>query len=384
MTQAAAAVSGFVAPGFEIVQDAFAANFARRDEVGAAFAAHVDGKLVVDLWGGLADQANQAPWEKDTLSIIFSGTKGVVAIAAMVLVDRGEISLEEPVATYWPEFAASGKEWVTVGDVLSHQAGLPYIEADLTTESLLDPEGLAALLAAQPPAWAAERRVTYHALTYGWLAGELVRRVSGITVGEFVRREIAEPLGVEIWIGLPSEHEPRVSTLSMHESFAAAKDLAYFGPGARRYTNPPLFDEPLLWNEARVHAAEIPGAAGITNARSMATLYGCLACGGSLGDTRLMSAETVALAGRDRSRGRDALAPESIAFGAGFELQTERSPFGPAAVAFGHGGAGGSFHGTWPKHRVGFSYVMNQMREEYDDDRSRSLLAALYTAVCMR
>jgi CubicO group peptidase (beta-lactamase class C family) len=170
----------------------------------------------------------------------------------------------------------------------------------------------------------------------------------------------------------------------MHESFATAKDLIYSSPGSRRFTNPPLFDEPLPWNEARVHAVEIPGAGGITDARSMATLYGYLACDGSLGDVRLMSAETVAVAGRERSRGRDSLAPESLAFGAGFELQTERSPFGPAVVAFGHGGAGGSCHGAWPVHRVGFSYVMNQMREEYDDDRSRSLLAALYAAVCMR
>jgi CubicO group peptidase (beta-lactamase class C family) len=384
MTQTAASVSGFVAPGFEVVHDAFAANFTRRGEVGAAFAAHVDGELVVDLWGGLTDQASQAPWTRDTLTVIFSGTKGVAAAAVLLLLDRGEISLEEPVATYWPELAAAGKEWVTVGDVLDHQAGLPYLEADLTTESLLDPEGLATLLAAQPPAWAGDRRVSYHALTYGWLVGELVRRVSGITVGELVRREIAEPLGVEIWIGLPAEHEPRVSTLCVHESFAAAKDLAYSGPGSRRFTNPPLFDEPLLWNEARAHAAEIPGAGGITDARSMATLYGCLACGGSLGDVKLMSAKTVEVASRERSRGRDALAPESLAFSAGFELQTERGPLGPAVVAFGHGGAGGSCHGAWPRHRVGFSYVMNQMREEHDDDRSRSLLCALYAAVCMR
>lgn len=174
-----------------------------------------------------------------------------------------------------------------VGDVLGHQAGLPYVEADLTVESLLDPEGIAALLAAQPPAWPGEWRVTYHALTYGWLCGELVRRVSGKTVGKLVRREIADPLGVEIWIGLPAEHEPRVSKLCVQESHEAARTFAYSGPGARRYANPPLFGEPLPWNEARVHAAEIPDANGITDARSMATLYGCLACGGSLGGSSL-------------------------------------------------------------------------------------------------
>lgn len=383
MTQATAAVSGFVAPGFEVVQDAFAVNLTRRGEVGAAFAAHVDGELVVDIWGGISDQASQAPWTKDTLSVIFSGTKGVVAVAALLLIDRGELSLEEPVATYWPEFAAAGKERVTVGDVLSHQAGLPYVEPDITPDALLDPQALAALLAEQPPAWPSERRVSYHALTYGWLCGELVRRVSGTTVGELVREQIAAPLGIEIWIGLPAEQEPRVSTLCVHESFKQA-EARHPGPEPRTYTNPPLFEEPLMWNESRFHAAEIPGAGGITDARSMATLYGCLACGGSLGATRLLGADTIALGTRERARGRDALAPESLAFGAGFELQTELGALGPALAAYGHSGAGGSCHGAWPSHRVGFSYVMNQLRDDYDDDRSRSLLAALYAAVCMR
>jgi CubicO group peptidase (beta-lactamase class C family) len=384
MTTATAAVAGFVVPGFEIVQDAFAANFERRDEVGAAFAAYVNGELVVDLWGGIANRDSKAPWGKDTLCIVFSGTKGVIATAMLMLVDRGLLSLEEPVASYWPEFATAGKERITVGDVLSHQAGLPYLDADLSPDSLLDPDGLAALLATQPPAWPGERRASYHALTYGWLCGELIRRVSDMTVGEFVRSEIAKPLGAEIWIGLPAEHEPRVATLCVHKSFGATRAYAYSGPGARRYTNPPTFDEPLCLNEARFHAAEIPAAGGITSARSMARLYACLACGGSLGDTKLLSADTVSLASHELYRGHDALAPETIAFGPGFELQTERSSLGPAVVAYGATGAGGSCHGAWPTHRVGFSYVMNQMYDERNDERSRSLLAALYAAVCTR
>lgn len=382
MSHAAVEISGFAAPGFEIVERAFEANFTRRGEVGAAFAAHLDGEPVVDLWGGMRDQDARTPWERDTLGVIFSGTKGVLATAALILIDRGELSLEQPVATYWPEFAQAGKQEITVGDVLSHQAGLPYLETDLTIESLLDPEGLAELLAKQAPAWPGERRISYHALTYGWLGGEIVRRVSGLTVGELVHSEIATPLGAEIWIGLPPEHESRVAKLCIHESYEAARAAAYSGPGAPRYANPRIFDEPLPWNEPRVHAAEIPGAGGITNARSMAKLYGCLACGGTIGEVRLMEPETLTLGIRERSRGRDALAPDSLAFGAGFMLQTERSPLGPAVLAFGHDGAGGSCHAAWPAHRVGFSYVMNQMREELNDDRRRSLLAALYAAVC--
>lgn len=382
MNQTATAASGYVAPGFEIVREAFDANFGIRGEVGAEFAAYLDGELVIDLWGGAARP--QSSWSRDTLTVIFSGTKGVVAVAMLMLLDRGELSLEAPVGICWPEFAAAGKEHVTIGDVLSHQAGLPYIEADISDESLLDPRALASLLAEQAHAWSGERRVSYHALTYGWLCAEIIRRVSGRTVGEFVREEIAKPLGAEIWIGLPDEHEPRVSSLCLHESFGQFTELAYVGAGARRFTNPPLFDAPLLWNERRFHAAEVAGAGGITNARSMAALYGCLACGGSLGGVELLAAETVAQANVARVRGRDALAADSLAFGSGFELQTERAPFGPAVDGYGHNGAGGSCHGAWPSHRVGYSYVMNQMRDDYDDDRSRSLLAALYAAVCAR
>ncbi len=342
-------VHGYAAPGFEVVRDAFAANFDRRGEVGAAFAAYVDGEPVVDLWAGVADAATGAPWERDTLQLIFSGTKGVVATALLLLVERGQLALEEPVATYWPEFAQSGKQAITVGDVLSHQAGLPWLDADVTGEALLDDEALAALLARQAPLWPGDRRVSYHPLTYGWLCGELVRRVADTTVGA-----LAEPLGAEIWIGLPSEQEPRVSTLCVRDDFRALGETLSATPGARRYGNPPIFEEPLLWNLPAVHAAEVPGANGIATARGMAALYGCLAGGGTL------------------------------AFGAGFELQTERSPFGPALDGYGHGGAGGSMHGAWPKHRVGFSYAMNQMRDDSDDDRSRTLLAALYTAVANR
>lgn len=384
MSQAAVEVSGFVAPGFEIVKQAFEANFTRRGEIGASFAAYLDGNRVVDLWGGMRDEDTRAPWQEDTLGVIFSGTKGAVAAAALLLVDRGTLSLDEPVATYWPEFAQAGKERITVGDVLSHQGGLPYLETELTVDSLLDPQGLAELLAGQAPAWPGERRISYHALTYGWLAGEIVRRVSGVTVGELVRSEIAAPLEAEIWIGLPPEHESRVAKLCLHESYKAARAAAYSGPGAPRYTNPRIFDEPLLWNEPRFRAAQIPGAGGITDARSMAKLYGCLACGGAIDQVRLMSPETVTLGTRERSRGRDALAPDSLAFAAGFMLQTQRMTLGPAVLAFGHDGAGGSCHGAWPAHGVGFSYVMSQMREEPTDDRARSLLAALYAAVCMR
>jgi len=377
-------VRGYAAPGFEPVLDAFAANLDRRGEVGAAFAAYVDGELVVDLWGGVADTETGAPWERDTLQLIFSGTKGVVATALLILADRGQLDFEEPVATYWPEFAQSGKASITVGDVLSHQSGLPALDADVSAEAILDGEAMAELLARQPPQWSGERRVSYHSLTYGWLCGELVRRIAGTTVGALVRTEIAEPLDAEVWIGLPPELEGRVTTLCTRADFRTLIAAASAGPGERRATNPPIFDEPLLWNLPAVHAAEIPGANGIASARGMATLYGCLACGGTLGGTRLLCEDVVERGRAERARGLDALSDESLAFGLGFQLQTEGAPFGPPVDGYGHAGAGGSVHGAWPRLRAGFSYVMSQMRDDTDDDRSRTLLAALYVAAANR
>jgi CubicO group peptidase (beta-lactamase class C family) len=375
-----AVVSGFVAPGFERVQEAFEANFTRRGDVGGAFAAYVDGELVVDLWGGVADAATGASWEEDTLQLIFSGTKGITAAAMLLLVDRNELRLSEPVATYWPEFGQADKKDITIAEVLTHRTGLSALDGELENDFLLDPEGMAAVLARQAPNWPATRRIAYHPLTYGWLCGEIVRRVTGTTIGRFVRSEIAEPLGADIWIGLPPELEPRVSSIRMHDEFRDLRSIVCAGPGGQRYTNPPFFDEPLIWNERPFHEAEIAGVNGIADARGMAALYACLANGGTLGGTRLLSTETAALAPAVLARGEDALSGENLAFSTGFELQTELALLGPAITAFGHGGAGGSIHGAWPRQRVGFSYLMNEMRD-IDDDRSRVPLAALYAAL---
>ncbi|WP_285362897.1 serine hydrolase domain-containing protein [Microbacterium sp. LMC-P-041] len=373
---------GFVAEGFEIVAELFRANFSARQEVGAAFSAVVDGRMVVDLWGGTRDRVTADPWKQDTMQLTFSGTKGIVAGVLLMLVDRGLLGLDEPVATYWPEFAQHGKGDITVGNVLSHRAGLPIIEGPVFEDDLIDPEAMAARLAGQEPRWPHASRASYHALTYGWLCGEIVRRVTGASIGEFVRTEIAEPLGVDLWLGLPPELEERVSQLCLGEDFTAVKEYICSGDGGPRYANPGLFDEPLIWNQPRFHQAEIPGVNAIIDARSMATYYGCLALGGTLGDVRLTSPETIAQFVTERTRAVDALSGESLAFGAGFMLQSQNAEFGPALAAYGHTGAGGSIHGMWPRHRTGFSYITNQMCDDTDDDRTRGLLAALYAAVC--
>jgi CubicO group peptidase (beta-lactamase class C family) len=377
---------GFVAPGFEGVRAEFERNFSERGEVGAAFAATVDGDPVVDLWGGLADSATASPWSADTVQVIFSGTKGLVALCLLMLVDRGQLDLEAPVARYWPEFARQGKEAITVAEVASHRARLPAVRQEITADDYLDPDNLAALLADQAVEEDPRAGFVYHALTYGWLCGELLRRVDGRSIGRFFAEEVAAPLGLELWIGAPPEVEPRVAKLEYapgwyEKTFEAGLDR---DPLWRKiWTNPwALAPHDLFWNRADLHAAEIPAAGGIGSARSVARLYGCLARGGELDGVRLLGADTLALGRAERVRGVDPFSGEPSAFGTGFQIQTERRQLGPPEDAFGHGGAGGSKHGAWPSQRVGFSYAMNQMRDaDPVDPRPAALLAALYEAL---
>ena len=382
-------VAGHVAPGFEQVADAFERNFTEHVELGAAFAAVLDGETVVDLWGGVADSGPPAqPWREDTLQLIFSGTKGLVAVCLLMLVDRGELALDDPVCEHWPEFAANGKGAITVAEVASHRGRLPAIRTPIEEDDLTDDVRLAALLAAQAPETDPRSVATYHGLTYGWLCGELIRRVAGRSVGRFFAEEVAGPLGLELWIGLPEAQEPRVSTLVYASDWApptySAEQIAADPLLAALETNPPVLVEGRLpWNTRAFHAAEIPAINAVGSARSIARLYACLARGGELGGVRLMRPETVELGRRELSRFDDALMDdEPFAFGVGFELQTERFAFGPPPAAFGHSGAGGSIHAAWPEQRLGVSYVMNELRTcgAGGDPRSQTLLRALFDA----
>ena len=211
----AAHVGGFVAPGFEPVREQFERNFAERGELGAAIAAIREGETVVDLWGGLADRASGRPWTADTMQIIFSGSKGLVSICMLMLMERGLIALDAPVARYWPEFAQAGKEHVLVRDVVAHTARLPGLETPVTWQEATDARRMAALLAAQPQSADPRAATCYHALTFGWLCGELVLRTDGRSIGRFFAEEVAGPLELDLWIGLPEEQEPRVATIEL-------------------------------------------------------------------------------------------------------------------------------------------------------------------------
>ncbi|WP_433182354.1 serine hydrolase domain-containing protein [Actinoallomurus sp. CA-150999] len=378
-------IEGFVAPGFERVAEEFERNFADRGEVGAAFAAVRDGRPVVDLWGGLADRAAARPWRQDTLQLIFSGTKGLVAVCLLMLIDRGLLGLDDLVADHWPEFAAEGKGHLRVRDVVSHQARMPGIRSPLAEADLTDPRRLAGLLAAQAPDPDPRAGLVYHALTHGWLAGELIRRVDGRTVGRFFAEEVAAPLGLDVWIGLPAAYEHRVSTLEYAPDWGTGPaadprqlaDDALFG---RIWRNPPVFPaDRIPWNSRAFHEAEIPGAGAIGTARSMARLYGCLAGGGVLDGGTLLGPAALEQGRSPLAEGTDPFSGDPMAYGVGFQLQTPLRALGPAPDAFGHDGAGGSVHAAWPQKRVGFSYCMNRLRDaEPVDSRRRALLTALW------
>jgi CubicO group peptidase (beta-lactamase class C family) len=360
-------INGTVADGFGAVADAFERNFSEFGEVGAAFSLYVDGELKADLWAGVADKQTGRSWEQDTLQLVFSTTKGAAAICVARLVEAGAISYGDAVAQHWPEFAESGKGDITIAQLMSHQAGLPYATAELSFDDLMAVTPVVDALAAQAPLWEPGTRHGYHAVTYGWLAGELVRRVDGRSLGTYFADEIAGPLGLDFWIGLPESEEPRVSRLEQAppptdpEAFALMMQIA--GPGTMGFNA--LFMSGVMmagpadpFNTRAVHATEMPAANGITTARSLARMYAATVA--DVDGVRLLGDDTVATARREAVNGSDACLVLPTRFGMGFMLDGEFAPM-LSESSFGHAGAGGSLGYADPDTRVGYGYVMNQM-----------------------
>jgi CubicO group peptidase (beta-lactamase class C family) len=358
-------VTGTVRPGFDAVRDVFA-DIVTDGRGGAAFSVVRDGEVLVDLWGGLADPVRGEPWREDTLCVLFSGTKGVAAALVAAL---GELDPDAEVRRYWPGFT----EGVRVNHVLAHTSGLPYVDGE---HDLLDNRGCAQLLAKQAPLWAPGSRVAYHALTYGYLVAELLRRTTGRSVGELVTEVLARPCGLDLHLGTPAHLDERVARLVRAPDYRISTFLD--DPDRRRIVQrmySGLLDSAELINSARYRRAELAAGSGTGTARAMATLYNLLAAG------RLTSPEALALATRTWSEGIDAINDRPVHFGLGFELPDPIGTYGPATAAFGHSGAGGGRHGAWPEHGVGFSFVTNEMRAEDSDGRADRLLAALYEAL---
>jgi CubicO group peptidase (beta-lactamase class C family) len=378
-------VEGECARRFDAVRGAFEKSFAAGREVGASFAATLNGELVVDLWGGHADAARTRPWQRDTLVNVFSTTKAMAALCLHQLADRGKLDLDAPVARYWPEFAQAGKAALPVHYLLSHRAGLAALRPKLPTEALFDWQRMTEALAAETPWWEPGSRSGYHAMTYGFLVGEVLRRIDGRTLGAFFREEVASPLGADFWIGLPASQDARVAEMvaPSAEAMAAAGATAAPVPDsllAKVMGNPALAPETA--NLPAWRRAEIPAANGHGNARSVARVMAALAGGGAAGDVRVLSEAALARATTEQCFGPDLVLGVPMRWGQGFMLASDALPLGPSRRAFGHGGWGGSLGIADPDARVSWAYVMNQMSAgTLGDTRAFELAKAFYEAL---
>lgn len=395
------ATHGWTAPGFEGVRDAFDANFANGSEIGAAFSAYHRGQKVADLWGGLADGDTGAPWQEDTLMMVFSTTKGATAVCANRLIQEGLVDPEAPVSTYWPAFARNGKDEITVAHILSHQAGLAWVDGEMTAAEALSWEPVIEALENQHPNWEPGSKHGYHATTFGWLVGEVIRRVTGRSVGTYFAEEIAGPLGLDFWIGLPEDKEPRVGTLvsfippsvSLESMSAAATGepdpvlemfKMFLGPetplGKALFAPGFALADTDIWNTRALRAAEVPAANGVTDARSVARMYA--ACIGEVDGVRLLTAGQAHAAAQRRTEGPNfVLMDLDVQFGLGFMVQSSAIPLG-GVNSFGHFGAGGSLGWADPDAELSVGYVMNRMELGLaGDNRSLELVKACYDAI---
>ncbi len=359
-------IHGHCDPRFESLRETFAKSF-DAGEVGAAVCVVIDGETVVDLWAGHRDAAGRVPWERDTIVNTYSTTKGMTAICASRLVEAGELDLDAPVARYWPEFARAGKGEIPVRWLLSHRAGLAAVRKDLPEDAAYDWQAMTEALAEQEPWWTPGEEHGYHALTYGYLVGEVIRRVAGQSIGRFFQEQVAEPLGADFHMGFGPELDDRCAEMipppppppGAPDVFGEATKNPESMLG-RAFNNPQV--GPGAVNSRAWRSAEIPAAGGHGDARGLARIYGALARGGEIDGVRILESESIDRAITEESFGPDRLLnPLHTRFGLGFMLTQPMIPFGPNPRSFGHPGAGGSIAFADPDAKLGFGYVMNQM-----------------------
>jgi CubicO group peptidase (beta-lactamase class C family) len=393
--QVPAQVQGTVAPGFEAVREEFQRNFTERKELGAACAVYYRGEKVVDLWGGIRNKLTGEPWEEDTLVLVFSSTKGMASMGVAVAHSRGLFDYDERVATYWPEFAQGGKEQVTVRQLLSHQAGVCAIDEPLNLEKLADPDRVAAAIAKQKPAWEPGTRHGYHGISLGWYESELIRRVDPKhrTIGQFFQDEVAKPLGVEFYIGLPQDvSRERIARIDPYQRWQLLFNMdkmprpfvmGFINPLSitfKTFANPRVLGEGARYNDPAMQRLELPASNGIGRVRDMAKAYSEFATGGK---TLGLREETLNALKQPATPPRDGLLDvvlgvETI-FSLGYAKPFPDFRFGLGEQAFGTPGAGGSFCFADPEAQVGFAYAMNKMGFYlWDDPREKSLRDAVY------
>jgi CubicO group peptidase (beta-lactamase class C family) len=381
-------IRGFVDDGYGPVMDAFRGNFLERHDLGAGCAVYVDGRRVFDVWGGTADSRSGRTWEHDTAAVMFSCTKGVLAICAYRLVQEGMLDLDAPIASYWPAFAEHGKSEITVRQAMSHRAGLPALDIDLTKDEVLAWDPVIRAIEAQRPLYPPYAGHLYHAMTYGWLLGEVIHRTGGAMPGRFFRHEIGDRLALRTWIGLPDAVRDSVarmeSPLPDEDSDAARESsrLAEDNPVVGRSLSMggafgfPAEHRHVTFNDPAIQAAEIPAANGISSAESLARLYA--ACVSEVNGPPILTPSSIGDALRVQSAGRQlsGMPDDGARWGTGFQLSSPPSQpmLGPAS--FGHAGAGGQLGFADADRRVGFAYLSNQMGG-YGDARARELTLAL-------
>jgi CubicO group peptidase (beta-lactamase class C family) len=371
-----AGANGFVQDRFAGIRTAFEANLASGEDVGASFCATLEGETVADLWGGWADEARTRPWERDTIVNVYSTTKTMTALTALLLADRGALDFDAPVARYWPEFAANGKERIKVSHVMSHAAGLSGWKEPIRREDIYDWDKVTTLLAAQAPFWEPGTACGYHAITQGFLVGEVVRRITGRSLGTVFREEIAEPLGADFHIGLPESEDGRVADLIPPPAGASIEDTAASELATNMATNPGI--NPLDTRTRAWRAAEIPAAGGHGNARSIAEVHALLANGGVAKGKRLMSEAGCRKALELQIEGTDLALGMPARYGMGFGLPSEFVPMPNPNTLF-WGGYGGSLAIIDMDARASLGYAMNKMgRTTTGDMRAIGLATAFW------
>jgi len=375
-------IDGFCDPRFAVVSDAFVNNFAQHGEPGAAVAISLDGRVVVDLWGGWKDGSRKEPWRRETIVNFFSVSKALCTICALRLVEQGKLELDGPVARAWPEFAAGGKDAITLRHILSHQAGLPSLHEALPAGAMLDWNVMTDALARAEPWWTPGTAHGYHVNTFGFLVGELVRRASGRTIGTMLREDVALPLGADVHIGLPAGEHGRVAEFlwpatSSQQGVPAAQDAMRWSA----YWNPSGFSGGGWVNTPEWRAAEIPSTNSHANARAIARIYSALVKDGEIDGVRLLSKDMLHEATRAHSSGVDLISQRPIRFGFGFQLTQPERQLGPNPNSFGHFGAGGSLGFCDPDTGLAFGYVTNDMGPRWQNPRNRALVDAVYASL---
>lgn len=380
-------VHGFCDPAFDKVKQAFITNFKKGKERGAAASIVIGGKTVVDIWAGYMDFWKRRPWKEDTLVNIYSTTKGLTAMCAHRLIEQGRLDPDKPVAAYWPGFEKKGKETITVRMLLNHTAGMVAIKRRLPGNAIYDWDTMVNALENQSPWWK-DGRVGYHALTFGWLVGHVIRKITGMSVGQFLKKEITGPLGLDIHIGLNEAEHHRSATMIMvrvptiHlDCIRLTKAIVTdpFGATSCAFGNP--FSIVTGVNSRSWRSAEMPSANGQATARDLAKLYGILANGGQAGNIQVLSPDEIRRCSEETSSGDDAVLQLKTRFSLGFMLNQDNPSgnMGPGKRAFGHPGAGGSFAFADPDAHLGFGYVMNKMDTFIlVDPRAKRLINAVY------